>query len=556
MANLNKLSHGPNPVPATTASPRILSSSHFTMSEDLKNASEDLRSALGRYLVVCSNIRACHGKNRLSDSSSRKLNDQIQKEVDCFYQYESQLQDVKHALRVTRNSVRSITPISALPPDTLVHIFHLIHYFRTCTVKYLAQVCSQWRSVCLSCCSLWTQINYHPRGDVMLQPRLLNQVKTYLYRAGQRPLRISIRMGDFPDEWYNSKTRILFKSCAARMQALELEVLPLQQDEPTIRLKDIQLKFLETLLSNSTPGVLTELVTVIPHSSRRGPRHHSHTQRFLDLTTKRANVLIEYVSVLDLHGLFLSWKSTVYHNLVDLRLAPELDSPHVITEARLVSILVMSPHLRTFHFGMKLARSPTETSVESNSQVPVNLVDLETLRIFCHSHDLYNAHDKAERLLPLLAPGKKPLRVFLEGGSIAVFAKPITVEQTRAFFERSNVIELHARHHLLPLKLLSSAIMRNLELLVLEDCVARSFPWPVEDISPVLSSRPFIQTLQMNQCTIPLAELQSSLQRFRVEQLLLCQNTFALDSEPASEERIRADLSAVCANIVFGNTPE
>ncbi|CAE6402513.1 hypothetical protein ACGC1H_000287 [Rhizoctonia solani] len=524
------------------------------MSEDLKNASEDLRSALERYLVVCSEIRACHWQNRLLHSPSRKLDDQIQKEIDYFYQHESQLQDVKHALRVTRNSVRSITPISALPPDTLVHIFHFIHYFRTCTIKYLAQVCSQWRSVCLSCCSLWTQIDYHPQGDVGLQPRLLDQVKTYLYRAGQRPLRISVRLGDFPDEWYNSNSKILFKSCAARMQALELVVLPLQEDEPTISLSNIQLKFLQTLLSSATSGVLTELITVVLHSGHRmGPQQHSHTQPFLNLTTKKSNVSLEHVGVLNLHGLFPSWKSTVYHNLVDLRLAPELDSPYIITKAELVSILVMSPRLRTLHFGMKLVGSPMETSVESNSHVPVNLVDLETLRIFCYSHDFYNVHDKAERLLPLLAPGIKPLRVFLEGGSIAAFVKPITVEQTRAFFERSNVTELHARRHLLPLKLLSSAIMRNLKLLVLEDCVARSFPRPIEDISPVLSSRPFIQTLQMNQCTMPLAELQSSLQRFRVQQLLLYQNTF--DSEPASEEKVRADLSAVCVSIVFGETP-
>ncbi|KDN35011.1 hypothetical protein RSAG8_11954, partial [Rhizoctonia solani AG-8 WAC10335] len=183
----------------------------ITMLEDLKNAGDNLRSALVRYITVCSKLRGRTLQDRVSHGTSRELDDQIRKEVEYFDQYETQLQGALHSLRVARNSARSIAPINALPAEILVHIFHLVSGSRIRTIKHLTHVCSQWRSVSLSCCSLWTQINYCPREDPALQPKLLDQVRTYLFRVGQLPLRISICLGNFPDKFSVHRNKVLVR---------------------------------------------------------------------------------------------------------------------------------------------------------------------------------------------------------------------------------------------------------------------------------------------------------------------------------------------------------
>ncbi|KAG8684760.1 hypothetical protein FRC11_011640, partial [Ceratobasidium sp. 423] len=85
---------------------------------ELKNASDNLHSALRRYLTACSNIRSCASQGGLLNAP-REIHDQIQQELDRFDQHESQLQDAKIAIKFARNSAQSITPINALPTEIL-----------------------------------------------------------------------------------------------------------------------------------------------------------------------------------------------------------------------------------------------------------------------------------------------------------------------------------------------------------------------------------------------------------------------------------------------------
>ncbi|KAG8714501.1 hypothetical protein FRC11_008219 [Ceratobasidium sp. 423] len=524
------------------------------MLEDLKSASENLRSALTRYLSVCSNVRSCAWQGGLLHTRPLELADQIRREVDSFSQYESQLQDAKLAIKVARNNVPSIVPINTLPPEILVGIFHMVLTLRPHTIDALAQVCFRWRYITLNACSLWTQVQYDPPfipDDAedeenwhcnVLRSRLLDHAKLHLSRSGRLPLQLYLSMDTTEYEWYDASTKSFFNSVGDRMQSLNLSFSCVAG---YFSASDSQEVLLSDLLFNSTRGTFTELA-----SSSRTPGFispsddiHPASRLCLDLTSEQLDDVLAPIKVLHLHDLFPIWTSAAYHDLVDLRLT----GSYGIRDTALVFILRMSPRLRSFHFGLLFDRQ------KMDSILPVELGDLECLRIVGDTPPIH-FHEKVEVLFSLITPGKKALRLFLENQTHPsrwkVPGGTISMKHTKAFVERSNVVELYAQAHPLPLELLSLPIKKHL---VLCQCNSNNKITALQeeinhsDLSPKLP----LECLYLSNCSIDVEDLRSRIPRTSIQRLVLFNNRFDLDGQELPKEHVSVELSAVCPTMVF-----
>ncbi|KAG8714499.1 hypothetical protein FRC11_008217 [Ceratobasidium sp. 423] len=520
------------------------------MLEDLKDASDNLCSALARYLSACSSIRSCSLRGGFIHNTPRKVAHQILREFVSLEGYHSQLQEAKLAIKVVYNNTRHISPISALPPEIMAHIFHLIPDSEPYTIDCLARVCSGWRTIALNSCSPWARIIYHPQGDLERLSKLLNYVQIHLSRSGQFPLHVNLDLDKIPEEWYSVPTVSLFPSIGARMQTLELNFV---RHRPTTR---IQADALRSLLLGSTRGLFTRLITRVydsesDHFITALPGDNHDSPLSLDMTAEQLDKILASITVLHTRGIHPRWESTAYHNLVDLRLVSAGARPDrsPIAKSKLITILRASPHLRIFHFGMCISdRNSTTSGTDSVQTVP--LVDLEILRIFGYANLV--AHDNTESLLSLLAPGARPLRLFLDSTNKRKklqLTDAITINETRAFLKRSNVVELRAHGHLLPTELLS--LPTYLRVLVISGCHNGRYGTPIQEniLQGNSSPQPELDTLYFIDCTLSLEDIWLRLQGTRVQRIVSHESIFYVEGKEVFGSAINDALSAVCPTI-------
>ncbi|CAE6402530.1 unnamed protein product [Rhizoctonia solani] len=525
------------------------------MLEDLKDASQSLRSALKRYLAVCSELRTCAYQGEIMNNRSLELADQVRDEVDSFAQYESQLRDAKIAIKVTQNHVPSIVPINILPPEILIEIFHLVLTLRPHAACHLAQVCSRWRCVALGTYSLWTHIQFNPppvppkdaKLTALKKSDLLDHATLHVCRSAHFPLHIHLSLEDGKYKWYNGSAKSLFKCIASRMQSLQLSFPCSIYRSSAGSASDAPESFVSDLLLNSEQDTFTQLVTTSRTASFIIPSNHTYNNAVfrLDLTSQQLDKAFASIRVLHLHNRFPEWTSTAYHNLVDLRLM----GPHKINEATLVTILKMSPGLRIFHFGISI--NPRDPSVVE-LLLSVKLVDLELLRVVGNAVPIL-FHEVVERVLSWISPGKKALRLFLENktaGCREELNKQISMTHTRAFFERSIIAELHAENYPLLLELTSLPITRHFAL---NQCTIndKTTQLPTETNGDASSLKLPLKTLYITNCSITLDTFRARLQMASVQRLVLYHNWFFLDGKEVFKDQVVMELSTVSLTVVF-----
>ncbi|KAH7332635.1 hypothetical protein B0J17DRAFT_632269 [Rhizoctonia solani] len=139
-------------------------------------------------------------------------------------------------------------------------------------------------------------------------------------------------------------------------------------------------------------------------------------------------------NILHARGIFPSWSGTAYHGLVDLRLRSTPCWSH-IEEAELISILKSIPRLRILHFGLEVWNPVPDAE------------QLQVVKPFSSNNN--GVHSNS--VLPLLAPGPKPLRLSLGG---AFKLDDALNAELDGFFVRSRVTNFYAKESIPPLNLI------------------------------------------------------------------------------------------------------
>ncbi|EUC60588.1 F-box-like domain protein [Rhizoctonia solani AG-3 Rhs1AP] len=452
------------------------------MIEELRSAGDQLREAWDNYRQVCSKIDSCITPEWPQPSDFlAELADQLKIEMESISSYELDYSPLSRFFKSLDINARPPSdtfsgpfPINFLPPEILTRIFYLL-LAQPCNLHllspdnkthypiypdYLAQVCSHWREVAISTCSLWCHIDlsaYEPQyGD------LIARAERHIARAGTLP--IELHIADNKDERYRSMDRDhsnlfeLVSRISSRVTALEFVTEDLLDFHYEV--------FMRVLLGR--PQNFTKFTTwrghnysdalILAGSVDPAELDHEFTLFQLNVTEDQIQNCFAPLAVLHLHGLFPYWPSIAYHGLVDLRLLPR--NPRTsIQEGQFKTILTSSPGLRILHFGLNIY----DSAPENVQIVPVHLPELQVVKIF-PNHPLVGVNRCPSKVLRLLAPGMRPLRLSIEDYYIP--DAHLTVEMER-FFARSRVAKFYTRVVFPPLTLLCQHAA-HLELVVLD----------------------------------------------------------------------------------------
>ncbi|CAE6430867.1 unnamed protein product [Rhizoctonia solani] len=515
----------------------------FTVIEGLESAGNKLRVALDEYFSACSGADGLL-PDALRDLPRGYLHD-IDTEITHFPSYEPKLRQAEATVRRIRNRLPQVTPISLLPPEILVHIFHLVA--NPCDIRVidaedsgsdtstssntsedwnadaggdlerrrhrtlqldnfpthldsLTHVCSYWRRVAINSPSLWTHVDFIPHKS--LHRELLARAETHIARAGQLPIELHV-MDSNPLAYSAATLRRFLSSIRHRVRSLNVAV--------THNWRQFHGAVLNELFLNhaSKPTALTKLTTSFPMAD-------DETDEFVDWFDD-TNDGFGHLTVLHLHGLFPLWRSVAYHNLVDLRLSSPSDERWArISELALQAILEASPGLRVLHFALQI----TDRQRDDKSIIPVHLNHLEVLSI-----STYRGREeillRPGHVLRLIAPGSKPLRLSichsLEEDDLN--GPGFSYSELVKFFRRSNIAKFCTKYAYPQLdRLLCHA--SNLEDLALDSCM---FGWQgtksLHRSSPATSR---LNSLILHNCSPSLDQLEVLLEQHPAKQVFLC----------------------------------
>ncbi|CAE6440197.1 unnamed protein product [Rhizoctonia solani] len=433
------------------------------MIELLKSAGDLLRAALDNYSIVFSKIEDYHNQAKLPQGYPPELTNQIDIELAFLSSYESKIQEIKRSISRARNYSSSLAPVNTLPSEILIRVLQLLvaepcgivlfdpDYPEHHPPRYLdrfVQVCSLWRTTALSTPLLWCHIDLTLYG--LYRNGFISRAFTYADRAGDLPIELHVGGKSFNDvdDIYNIYDRLsmLFFVVSDRVETLKLDIPGVLEGLHHIIFRD---------LFSRRASNLTKLVV---HS--RGSRNAFFCANYadaaemdegygkcgLDLSEDILEDGFAPITVLHLRGIFPRWWSTAYHGLVDLRLLSTASLSR-IRETDLLRILGSSPGLRILHFELEISHSTPATG----RVVPVHLSVLQVIKIYPRdpAHDagcLNPAH-----LLRLLAPGSKPLRLFLGGYYQPTSGSDIELAK---FFSRAKVARFCIQETFPPMRLL------------------------------------------------------------------------------------------------------
>ncbi|KAH7332725.1 hypothetical protein B0J17DRAFT_632021 [Rhizoctonia solani] len=484
------------------------------MIEEFNTASILLQSAMDRYLNACIGIKQFHERNGTSNIISSELSTRLASESQMLPLLEAKLKEASVAINSARNMSNHLVPINSIPPELLAHTFHLLlgWQFRAKRTlgsldgenpnysQILSHVCSHWRRIAVNSCSLWTHIELRTLDSA--NQGLIDRARTYATRAGS--LLLYIRLTDPPNPGgpryaHAANLNTFFVPFAARVRSLELV---LQNNNP----HRVQHSTLSAFLNYCIPGIFTELITnkrcitfgptgtdEIDDSSpisfirTSGNSNHEHNlDLFLNIDKPHLERIFRSLTTLCLNRIYPTWSSNAYHNLVELRLTGETSVP----EHDLVAILGSSPRIRFLALGVDIILPvPTEILIST-----VALPELEAL----HVHGM--GHDGLGLLFRWLAPGSKPLQLTLSGSDDD---DDFSDDNTKAFFDRSNVTQLYA------FRVNNTGVIRllglcpHLKTIAMEEsdfaCTSANGPFPIQ-----ISS---LRAIYMMHCTIEVHEL-------------------------------------------------
>lgn len=441
---------------------------------------------------------------------------------------------------------KHITPVESvnrLPLEILAHIFHLLSanpchkppFDGNPPVKYLrypdcpANVCSYWRQAAVSSPALWTHIDLSPH--LSNRDGYINYARNHSRNAGDVPLNVHLDdQGCTSDDAHVMDD--LVESLGPRMGSLDFIITThnfLQFHRhmfefmfPDLSPKifkalrvDCKVSFRDPLIGGWDVDPITRVINIM-----YGPDHYNLRPNILSQKEEIISNCLTGVTSLHLRGTFFEWSNMLYHGLVDLRLtsSPAGATPS-IPKSALKSILSNSPGLRILHFslGITLENVANHGSLHNDPESggPVYLPELEVVQV--DSGGIYYGREERRmetstgRLLRLLAPGSKPLRLTLEGPSFDQFFKPRVVKD---FFSRSQVEKLCVKGGRPSMDDLLLCHLPNLKVLVFDSCAR------LEEIHSGINSAGNISCL-IRAARIQLNDL-SSIAELCPEGLVLC----------------------------------
>ncbi|KAG8681514.1 hypothetical protein FRC11_001025, partial [Ceratobasidium sp. 423] len=408
------------------------------MLQELHAASKVLHLALDRYFTACDALVA-NSKSLNSLHTLQEISDSVTRELQSAASYANRISQAKSAIGVARNSYSSIVPISSLPEEIILRIFHLVLGAEQSTFETevdegrlpqqslaTTQVCSRWRQIALGSQRLWSRVNLSSYDRLSRQ--LVSRGEIFASWAGDVPLDVYL-IEQLPKSRIDGVVAYqdlsqFFTSVGSRVGSL---TLTFTKQHFGGYFPDI----LQDCLTSCAPGKLTRFVLKLRtnHASHSWLASDSESDdggesddfsgdAFLlpsgwnglgdvggrrayrvDLTSTQLDELLFPVTVLKLDKVFPYWTSKAYYGLVELRLVSwELEGNSIrIPEQHLVGILQSSPGLRTLQFGLEII--PNTVSCP-----PVLLEDLGELHL--------QADSRSSQLtfLRLLSPGTQPLR--------------------------------------------------------------------------------------------------------------------------------------------------
>ncbi|KAL5637858.1 hypothetical protein ACGC1H_002209 [Rhizoctonia solani] len=441
------------------------------MLKELHTASSLLCTALNRYVNACSALRNdCSYKNSINGAV--ELLGAVTDEMDLVESYKSKLTQAQVEVKIARNNLANV-PINSLPTEVLAHIFRLVLAQQCCPLrvpyhwdsesppqipKYpdtLSHVCSRWRHIALASPGLWSHIDI--ALSCPLSKGFHDRATTYVARAHQSPLDIHLidpgcirqveRSGSYGDsgseqepfdydnqfdDWIdwgisvheNNPEEFDFLVPSPEPRIRSLGLLVTYQNHP------IHSRALEHCLANCMLGSLFELVIDVPSESMSLPSFFETSSDFLPqdhaastqllLPEQQLENALKSITSLSLDGRYLSWTSTAYCGLTELRLFGNKD----ISGAELASVLNSCPGLRILHCDFNIRDSPPM----GTSSALITLQELETLEIS------RMRRAGVEHFLRWLTTGPEPLRLSLGVDPTSALLKD--------FFTRSNVQEM------------------------------------------------------------------------------------------------------------------
>ncbi|CAE7183723.1 unnamed protein product [Rhizoctonia solani] len=533
------------------------------MLQELNAASIHLSNALERYTNACLGVRDGYirGSNRFP-KITRQHSYQIDAELAIIVSYHTRLQEARLAIGQVRNLSLNLVPVHALPPELMTRIFLLalapapyepdwstdpkgVGFPRS--PDYLTQVCSRWRQIAFASPSLWNHLNFALHAS-RYQGHLPRAV-SYVART-RLPLQLYISEPYGIEEYGTALFRFL-RSISSRTSALEYHSGGTKCIAPVLR----------SLLSDSTPGMLTKFVT----NSTSGHLNSflltpdtwtdldenglDNMSTYLDMPEEELEAILAPLTTLHLCGIFPRWGSVAYHNLVDLRLTSAFRySWCSIRERNLVSILEASPGLRIFHFALSIKHLGTETAAVSLEQLEV--INIKTVCTYAKPLEVGS-------VLRLLAPGRRPLRLTIEN---AIYEEGPSMDEIARFFERSNIVQFCAREGYPPVKRLLPRAP-NLKELVFSSC---KYNWrgnldlPNDQDLDIWPSTPSTFSWYIRESQMSLDDMVAFVDHYHAHSLTLS-NCYIFDSDYGNlmgEEELWEFSQGICLRSYEGSSPD
>ncbi|EUC62613.1 F-box-like domain protein [Rhizoctonia solani AG-3 Rhs1AP] len=390
------------------------------MLRELRNAREHLEQALDRYSNACTVVRNHAQSPQFSHSQehSARMEGELARIINC----ENKINHAKKCISQAINHSPFVARINSLPDEILARIFHIAIGLQPCFThlndpdlefdyksfacaqvpERLSHVCCHWRRLAFSLPTLWQHIDIHADA-----PDVLGRANARMSRVGRLPLDLHIIGFLFEVE----ELKQWLVSAAPRMKSLTVILYDLFDTLESV---------LATCFRHCSPTTFSHLT--IWKETETKPDHNL----VLSLTSPVVPDNVEFDDVfrqlesLRIRQIHPYWGSQAYHGLSELHLASHRSShsePLEITIPRLVGILQASPKLRVLRLDLKVTEG--QQGAEESS-----IPDLQQFEV----------------ILPLLAPGTKPLQLTLD--DLDEDYDLLLQDTVQNFFKRSNVARL------------------------------------------------------------------------------------------------------------------
>ncbi|KAG8750772.1 hypothetical protein FRC11_010070 [Ceratobasidium sp. 423] len=414
------------------------------MLDQLNAAIITLEAAVDSYSEICQDIYAHYVDGQPVDTLPHDIASSSAKQLPIIKSFRHKLELAHIIAGRSRNASSPLVPIHSLPLEVLTRIFSLalgdncIHHPAEFSPHYthcprLMSVCKYWYQVVMHSPVLWTHIDLTIRNGCDTTTPRMNLAKLYAERAGQMTLEIHMidLEGDALPK-YSASLVPFFTSIAPRVSSFSLDS----------RYPIICRAALVALFENCTPGTLATLDMRVPRATMAygpivldedagwKPQGYEYDMRAIttDMSEERFEQIFRGVTVLRLGIIYPTrrWTSSVYHGLVELRI--QWGVYIQVTESQFVELLRQSPRLRILEYAIKADLiSPLGKDALID---PIYLNDLEVI-------NFGDRRRSVENIVRWLAPGSKPLQVFLRNFKLG----PCFL----AFVSRSNITRLYCK---------------------------------------------------------------------------------------------------------------